>query len=86
MGYFTNRRRDRVVDDNQVIVGVQWQVIGVKRPFRLPGSPQQFLGKCTWDEPMGGRDGGDACAKILQEPAPGTQNWINACHGNLFRW
>ena len=40
-----DRGRDRVVDDQQVVVGVERQAVGVERPLRLRRRARQLLGE-----------------------------------------
>src|SRR5262249_853040 len=57
-----DRRRDRVVDDEQGVVGVQRQLIRVERSLGLRGSPDQLLGECAADR-EGGRAKGECAQK-----------------------
>src|SRR5262245_1562654 len=43
VGDFADGRRDRIVDNQQVVVGIQRQVIGVERPFGLRRRANQLL-------------------------------------------
>src|SRR5262249_12704820 len=36
---------ETVVHDDQIVVGVEWELVGVERTFRLRGGPHQFLGE-----------------------------------------
>lgn len=36
MSDFADSRRDRIVDDQQVVVGVERQFVGIERSFSLP--------------------------------------------------
>jgi hypothetical protein len=35
MRYFTDRGRDRVVDNDEIIVGIERKLVGIERPFGL---------------------------------------------------
>ena len=47
VSYFANPGRGPLVDHQQVIIGVERQVIWIKRPFRLARSLRQFLREKT---------------------------------------
>lgn len=48
-GDFSKRRRDGVVQDEQVIVSIQGQLVRIERPFRLGRRPDEFLGESARD-------------------------------------
>ena len=43
MGHFAHGRSDRVVDDQEVVVGVERELVGIERPLSLRGRPHQFV-------------------------------------------
>ena len=45
MGDLADGRSDAVVDDDQVVVGVERQLVGIKRPFFTPGSARELIGE-----------------------------------------
>ena len=45
VGYLAHGWRDGVVDDEQIVVGVERQMVGIKRPFRLPRRTHELFGK-----------------------------------------
>ena len=64
MSYFTDGGRDRVIDDNQVIIRVQRQVIGIEGAFGLLRRSHQILGEGAGSQKMGCGDGGGGDAEI----------------------
>src|SRR5205823_9073319 len=59
---FAYRGRQAVVDDNQIVVCIQRQLIGIKGPFGLSRRFQQLLRKRARDKP-GGRSNSDSAKK-----------------------
>ena len=57
MGYLTGGGSKRVVDDDQVVVRVQRQMVGIKWAFGLPGRAHQFLGESSWNSEQSGAEG-----------------------------
>ena len=55
VGHLADGRRDAVVDDEQVVVGVERELVRIKRPLGLPGRAHQLVG-----EQAAGREGGRA--------------------------
>src|SRR5262245_10616830 len=43
----SNRRRNAVVDDDQIVVRIEREPVRIKRPFRLPWSQRKRFGKCA---------------------------------------
>src|SRR5438093_8211897 len=71
--------RHAVVDDNQVIVCVERQVVGVERPFGLLRRANEFLGKCA-----GKGQYHRAQRQATQEEAAVLQEiWMVQIHGVL---
>ena len=50
MGDLTHGRRDRIIDDQQVVIGVEREFVGIKRAFGLGRRAYQFLGKYAGDQ------------------------------------
>ena len=46
---FADRGRERVVHDEQIVVGIEREVIRVKWPFGLRRCVEEFLGECAGD-------------------------------------
>jgi hypothetical protein len=45
VGDLADRRRKAVVDDDQIVIGIERQMIRIKRAFRLPRGADQFFGE-----------------------------------------
>ena len=58
-----NGRSDRVVDDQQVVVGVERELVWEERPLVRGGRPGQLVG-----EGAPGREGGCSEGKRAEEP------------------
>src|SRR3954467_14980435 len=58
----SDSRRQTIVDHDQVIVGIERQLVRIKRPFGLSRRFQQLLRKRAGDKP-GGRANGDSAKK-----------------------
>ena len=73
MGDNADRGRDRIVDDQKVIVGVQRKMVGIERPLGGLGCADtalEFLGEdAALEEPGRGR-GGDGEAERGEEVSP----------------
>ncbi len=57
VGYLTGRRGERVVDDDQIVVRVQRQMVGIKWAFGLPRRAHQFLGESSGNSEQRGAEG-----------------------------
>src|SRR4051794_9688055 len=66
---------DRVVDDQQVIVGIEWQLIGVKGPFGKPRRSCQLLG-----EGAANAECGNAECKAAAEKATTAKERVRKAH------
>ena len=70
VGHFTHGRREAVIDDEQVVVGVERQVIGIEWPFGLARRAHQFLGQDAGDGEEGGSE-----AHLLHETTAVKYVW-----------
>ena len=55
VGDLADGRRDAVVDDQQVVVGVERQLVGIERPLGLGRRPDQLVGEDARASVNGGR-------------------------------
>src|SRR5262249_48621489 len=62
VGDFADGGREGIVDDDQVVVGVQRQLVGVERSLGLPRSADQLLGERAAD-----REGGRTQSETTQK-------------------
>jgi hypothetical protein len=65
--------RDRVVDDEQVVVGVKRKMFRIERPGRLSRGANEFFGKRAAREPPRRRNSGRANADPMQESPAGEE-------------
>src|SRR4029079_7144511 len=63
---FADRGSYRFVNDQQVIVGIQGQLVGIKRPLGLSRSANQLLGKSS-----ASAERGNSQSHTAQEMTPG---------------
>ncbi len=76
-------RRDRIVDDEQIVVGIERQVIGIERPFRLRRRAHELFGEDAGGIKRACGEGGGAEAEACKEAAAGVEVCI---HGMAFRY
>ena len=68
----TDGRRDAVVDDQQIVVGIERQLVGIKRPFRLGRRQGECLGERAAGGPECGKgEAGSGEGGALEEMAVG---------------
>jgi hypothetical protein len=73
--HLADGRRDGVVDDQQVVVGVQRQLVGVERPLGLLRGAHQFVGEGA----RRGQEDAAGCGQPAQE-APAGRVRIEQSH------
>src|SRR5207244_2214750 len=83
VGDFADGRGEGVVDDDQVVVGVQRQLVGVERAFSLPWRSDEFLGKGAVGQGARGGKGGRADGETVEESATRERPGIRL-HGSTF--
>ena len=83
VGDFSDRRLQRIVDQDEIIIRVEGQFVRIERAFRLEGSDHQLLGKKSRCRKKGGRTGEGISVKIGDDGSPGKISWRNEpCGGD----
>ena len=78
-GHFPDAGIGLIIDDHQIVIGVQWQSVRIKRTFGLLGGSNQFLGKETGNLPKRGSQSGGS----QKLPACVDVKWFYI-HSGLF--
>jgi hypothetical protein len=78
-----DRRRDAVVDDDEIVIGIERQAVGLDRAFGLRWSEREGFGECAADVPKGRQSqagGGDCCIPDKLPTSGSTEYWV---HGTI---
>src|SRR5262249_2487196 len=75
---FAYGRRDGVVDDDQVVIGVERQLVRVERPFGHPGSAGKLFGKRP--AYRGERRGPQSQRETPAQEMPAAERGIGSVH------
>ena len=76
VGDVTKSRRDAIIDDDEVVIGVERQVVGIERPFRLARRAHEFIS----EESGNGEKRGSETQAANEAPTILERNlWVHVC-------